>query len=34
MKLHDNKGCDDRGGFANGVLLRMIESDPLMAFHE
>lgn len=37
MKLHEldnNKGCADRGGFANGVLLRMIESNPSMAFHE
>jgi hypothetical protein len=37
MKLHeldDDKGCVDKGGFANVGLLRMIESDPLMAFHE
>jgi hypothetical protein len=33
-ELHNDKGCADRGGFANGVLLRMIESNLLMAFHE
>jgi hypothetical protein len=37
MKLHeldDDKVCANKGGFANGVLLRMIKNDTLMAFHE